>query len=531
MLFVDALQQELSMEQQLYLAYQLAATVTQQEIDALKAENNTLKTENNALHNEITRLKEQLKLAQQRHFGKKSEVGEPITPQGTSETLNVSAHTRKKKSTGRLIDLSLLPRHTVFHDLPDNEKVCLCCQTDLKQIGSDISEQIEVLPQRLYVEEHIRYKYACSKCQTIQMSPKEKAPIPKALAGGSLLTEVIINKYQYHLPLYRQSKILASFQAIIPDNTLGNWVMQVGDGLMKVYEALWEVILSARYLQVDETPIKILNPEKKGYLWSYFAPLVGKGLVIFELSLTRGSSVVEQRLITYKGLCQTDGYPGYNKLRKRDDIEGLGCLSHARRKFDEVRKVSKNPVGIAAEALSRLQPLYALESKIRHAGFDFKVRKRLRQKIALPILKEFCRWLKQVKPKVLPKSQLGEAIHYTLNQWPYLIKYLRHGMAEIDTNGVENKIREIALGKKNWLFMGNKESGIVHALFYSLILSSIANDLNPRVYLHYLIMQIHNIRQGVVDPKQLLPHTIDHNLLKIFAQEQLDKAKQLMDEN
>jgi len=527
MLFVDALQQGLSVEQQLYLAYQLA-TVTQQEIDVLKAENITLKKEVDTLQDEVVRLKEQLKLAQHRHFGKKSEVGEPVIDTSETPLIHVGAHTRKKKTKGRLIDLSSLPRRTVFHDLSDDEKTCNCCHKPLTQIGKDISEQVEVLPQRLYVEEHVRYKYTCTGCETIRMSPKEKAPIPKALAGGSLLTEIIINKYQYHLPLYRQSKILASYEAIIPDNTLGNWVLQVGDALMRVYEALWEEVLSTKYLQVDETPIKILNPEKKGYLWAYFAPYVGNGAVIFELSLSREALVAEERLAPYKGLLQTDGYPGYNRLRQRENIEGLGCLSHARRKFDEVLKASKNPDGIAAEAIKRLKPLYALEAKMRDAGYDFKTRKKLRQKIAWPILKGFHRWLRQVKPQVPPKSQLGAAIQYTLNQWPFIIKYLRHGMAEIDTNWVENKIRDIAVGKKNWLFMGNKDSGIVHSLFYSLIISSIMNNLNPRVYLHYLIMKIHEIRLGKVEPKTLLPHLIDQELLKQFAKEQLDKAKELL---
>jgi transposase len=235
--------------------------------------------------------------------------------------------------------------------------------------------------------------------------------------------------------------------------------------------------------------------------------------------------VVEERLATYEGLVQTDGYSGYNKLRKRETIEGLGCLTHVRRKFDEVKKVVKNATGIAAEAIQRLKPLYALEARMREAGYDFKTRKQLRQKIAKPILQEFYRWLKQIKPAVPPKSQLGEAIQYALNQRRYVIKYLRHGMAEIDTNNVENKIRDIAIGKRNWLFMGNKEAGIVHALFFSLVLSAILNNLNPRIYIHYLTMQLHEIRQGKVDPKTLLPHLIDPQLLQVFAKQQLDKAK------
>lgn len=519
-------QSSLSIEKQLLFAYQVQAI--QQENEELKEEVSTLKAENDALQNEIVRLKEQLELAKHQRFGKKSEIGEPLSNGEPSYLIQVNAHTRKKKTKGRLIDLSLLPKRTIYHDLPDDEKVCSCCKKALHRIGEDSSEQIEVLPQRLYIEEHIRYKYAGCDCEKVHMSPKEKAPIPKALAGGSLLTEVIINKYHYHLPLYRQSKIFASYHAVIPDNTLGNWVMQIGDALMSMYEALWDVILTSRYLQIDETPVKILNPEKKGYLWCYYAPHVGDGLIIFELSLTRGGYVAEQRLNDYEGIIQTDGYAGYNKLRKRKKIEGLACLTHARRKFDEVFKASKNQEGIAAKAIERLKPLYALEAKMREKNYDFKTRKHFRQKIARPILKDFIHWLKRIAPQVPPKSQLGEAIQYTFNQWRHIIKYLRHGMAEIDTNWVENKIRDIAIGKKNWLFMGNKDSGLVHALFYSLILSAIANNLNPRIYIHYLIMQVHVVRQGKLDPKKLLPHEIDRNLLKNFAESQLQKAKDLL---
>ena len=521
-------QSSLEINTQLSFAYQL--TVVKHENIELKAENISLKTENHALQDEVARLKEQLALTKHQRFGKKSEVGEPLSGTQQPNLINVSSHSRKKKVIGRLIDLSSLPRRKVYHDLPDAEKVCACCSKPLRRIGEDVSEQVEVLPQRLYVEEHIRYKYSGCDCATVYMSPKEPSPIPKAMAGGSLLTEVIINKYQYHLPLYRQSKILASYHAVIPDNTLGNWVMQVGNALLPMYKALWEVILASRYLQVDETPVKILNPEKKGYLWCYHAPHRGGGLVAFELSLTRSGHIAEKRLATYKGLIQTDGYSGYSKLRKREDIEGLGCITHARRKFDEVFKVSKNKEGIAFEALERLKPLYTLEAKMRDKNYNFKTKKYFRKKISRPILQNFMSWLRQVAPKVPPKSQLGEAIKYTLNQWPFLIKYLRHGMAEIDTNWVENKIRDIALGKKNWLFIGNKDSGLVHALFHSLILSSIANDINPRIYIHYLIMQIHNIRQAKVSPKQLLPHAIDRQLLQTFAESQLHQAKVALSE-
>ena len=519
---------------QLQAAYALSIALekTQQENRLLRAEQQQSATRITSLEEENARLKEQLQLAQQRHFGKKRDIGEPPPENEPSQNnqQTVASYTRQKKnkSCGHLVDLSSLPRHCIHHDLSEADKICHGCNTPFHFIETEKTEQLEILPQRFYVAEHIRYKYGCHTCRSINMAPKEPAPLPKALAGGSLLTEVIINKYQYHLPLYRQSKMMASFGMIIPDNTLGNWVMGIGLALMPLYDAFWKVILSGSYLQVDETPVKILKPEKKGYLWSYFAPWISSGLIAFEISLTRSSEVAEKRLATFKGLLQTDGYNGYQGLRKRNGIEGLGCITHARRKFSEVVKITKNQDGIAANAIKKLKPLYELEEKMRALGCNFYTRKRLRQKIAWPILKNFHAWLKKTKPHVPPKSQLANAIQYSLNQWPYLIKYLRHGMAEIDTNWVEGEIRNIAIGKKNWLFMGHEDSGKIHAFFYSLILSAILNELNPRLYVHYLTTKVHDLRRGTVDPVTLLPHVIDRDALKKFADTLLADAKKIL---
>jgi transposase len=519
---------------------QLQAAYLSIELEKIKKENSHLRAQQQqaaikiaSLEEENARLKEQLQLAQQRQFGKKRDAGElPVDNASDGEQQTVAGYTRKKKnkSCGRVLDLSTLPQHVIEHDLNEADKICHGCQNPLHLIEKErTAGQLEILPQRFYSAVHVRYKYGCHTCQTIQMAPKEPAPLPKASTGASVLAEVLINKYQYHLPLYRQSKMMASLSVTVPDNTLGNWVMQIGLALMMLYGAFWKAILASRYLQVDETPVKVLKPEKKGYLWSYFAPWVGKGLIVFELSLTRSGSVAEKRLELYKGLLQTDGYNGYQGLRDREDIEGLGCITHARRKFSEVVKITKNPGGIAHEALERLRPLYELEATMREKEYSFHTRKRLRQKIAWPILKDFHAWLKKTFPHVPPKNQLAHAISYSLNQWPYLIKYLRHGMAEIDTNWVEGEIRNIALGKKNWLFMGHEHSGKIHSLFYSLILSAILNNLNPRLYLHYLITKVHDLRRGLIDPASLLPHTIDRAILKNFADELLMNAKKILD--
>ena len=178
--------------------------------------------------------------------------------------------------------------------------------------------------------------------------------------------------------------------------------------------------------------------------------------------------------------------------------------------------------------IERIKPLYALEARMREIGAHHRVRKRLRQKIARPILKDIYIWLNSIQNKVLPKSKLGKAIYYTLNQWQYLIAYLQHGMAEIDTNYVENKIRDIALGKKNWLFIGNEDCGKIHALWYTLIISAIINELNPRVYIHYLLTKVHELRRGQIDPITLLPDRIDLKELERFTIGQIEFGKKIL---
>lgn len=483
------------------------------------------------LEQEVARLTELLKGQLGHRFGKSSERNAE-QKEGIPEahkTISVLAHTRRKKSSGKLLDTAHLPRYEKIYDLEAPQKICATCQGNLHFIKRNTTEQVEIIPCRYWVIAHTQLVYGCRCCNTVITPSKPLAPIPKGIAGASLLTDVIIHKYQSHLPLYRQSKMMKQEGLLVPDNTLGNWVAKVGFALEPLYEAMW-CILKQSYLQVDETPVKILEPNKKGYLWTYYAPHAGgkRGLVVFELSETRSGEVADKRLESFKGLLQTDGYFGYNKLRHRDGIVALGCLTHARRKFKEVIDITGDHQGIAAQMIERLKPLYALEKRMREMKVTFHTRKRLRQRIAKPLVKEIYHWLCKMQPSVPPKSKLGQAIQYTLNQWPYLMGYLRHGQAEIDTNEVENKIREVALGKKNWLFIGNKDTGIIHAIFYSLIISAVLNDLNARVYIHYVLTKVHELRRKEIDPATLLPHNIDVNILQDFADEQIALAKTVL---
>jgi len=486
-----------------------------------------------SLEEEVTQLKELLKLQQERLFGKKSEanLGKNEAPADDSShsdantVITVASHSRKKRGP-RTLDTTHLPRHSIIHDLSQEQQICHCGNA-LHFVRNDISEQLEIIPVRYCIIEHIRKIYGCRSCETIKMAPKPPAPLPKAIAGPSLLADVILNKYQYHLPLYRQSKIMKSYGIQIIDKTLINWLRSCGEGLLPMYDALW-TILKNPYLQVDESPVKLLETNKNGYMWTYFASYMGKGIVVFEFSETRKGKVAFNRLADFKGLLQTDAYTGYGPLREKEGVIGLGCFSHARRKFSEVVKISGDNHGLAAKMLEHMKPLYMLEAHLKDMNAPHRIRKKLRRKIARPITKKIYKWLLSIKPSVPPKSKLGKAIAYTLKQWPYLIRYIQHGMAEIDTNFVENKIRDISLGEKNWLFIGNKESGKIHALFYSLIMSAIINDVNPRVYIHYLLTKIHELRLKITDPVTLLPDRIDRDILQKFADEQIEFGRKIL---
>lgn len=527
-----------------------------QQLDALLEENQQLREENKQLREENQRFREENALIKEQNqqlllrvslleeevaryrqelFGRQSEKSSALksaalgvtetAPDGSTpaQQQSVSAYVRKSRSRGHTVELSRLLHIDILHDLSPEEKSCSGCQRELRSIDQEVAEQLERLPEIIYVARHIRFKYVCHHCHQIHMAPKEPSPVPKCLAGASLLAHVIINKFQYHLPLYRQSKILASQGIEISDSTLGHWIKQSGEVLLPLGEALWQAVRQEHYLQCDESPVQVIKAGKQGYLWVYLAPHAGKkkGLVSFQFALTRSGKVVENHLARFSGLLQTDGYAGYENLCREKRIIDFGCWAHVRRKFVEVIKVSDSQEGKAAEMVELIGQLYAVEQIARTYKLTPRNRKRLRKKQQVwRLLKEIHRWLHQIKPGVPPKSGLGKAISYTLNQWPRLIRYARHGEAEIDNNLVENQIRSPALGKANWLFVQHEESGQTNAQFYSLIQSAILNELNPSVYIHYVLTQVHAFRKKTVDPKTLLPHCIDKKLLEEFSRQQ-----------
>lgn len=479
-----------------------------------------LDAEVKSLKDKIHWFEEQIKLGRARKYGKSSEQSEVIqfdffhdeieeqeTKPEQAETISCQ---RKKKSTGRKIDTANLPREIVIHDLKDEEKSCADCQGDLHKIGEDVSEKIEIVPAVIKVIEHRRAKYGCRTCDTMKSAPKFFSLIPKSMAGNSLIVEVILAKYQRHIPLYRQSQIFKSAKIDIPYNTLGNWVLSAFEALAPINDALWEQLDHTHVLQADETPVKMLSEDKKGYMWVYHSCDLENRFVLFEYNTSRSARVVNNRLHNFNGILQSDGYSGYNDQRARKGVVNVGCFAHCRRKFADVVKASSSKAGRAHIAVNTIGKLYKIERDAKE--MSHKERYQLRQERAKPILDKFYAWLKEALPKTLPKSNIGKAISYAINQWRYLSEYVNHGEVEIDNNLVENKIRPFALGRKNWMFVGNKRGADAAAMFYSLIETCKLNDIEPRSYLMKLFELAPKVRRGELNAKDVLPQALKSSL-------------------
>ena len=403
-----------------------------------------------SLENQLSWFKEQFKLYQQREFGRSTEKSNAVqadlfneeeegtlnseSPEEEKETITYSR--RKTKQCGRKLDTSKLPRERRLHDLSEIEKTCLCgCA--LSKIGEDISEQVDYIPEQYKIIEHVRPKYVCRQCEIIKSADKPESPIPKCMATARLITDIVIKKYSHHLPLYRQSKIFSEKGMDIPDNTLGNWVMGAAEVLQPLRLALSQELLRVKVLQVDETPVTVLKPHKKGYLWAYQSCDPNKRFIFFEFSLSRAAENVNRHLKTYQGLLQTDGYSGYSDLRKQDGVVNFGCWDHARRKFVDVVKVNgQNKSGKAGEMLILMSKLYDIEREAKSKTFG--ERKSLRQEKSKPILELIYSRLKKINAP--PQGALGKAVQYALNQWKYLINYVDYGEVEISNCWVENQI-------------------------------------------------------------------------------------------
>lgn len=455
----------------------------------------------------INSLQHELKRALHFRFGKKSEklasqLGlfdeavlseeEKLLAAQADKDITVASFTRQKG--GRKPLPADLPREQMIHDLPEAEKTCACGHT-LHKIGEDKSEQLEFIPAQVKVLEHIRYKYGCRQCEEgIKAAPLPAQPIPKSIATPGLLAHILISKFNDHIPLYRQEHILQRYQIDIARSTLCHWVLSCGELFEPLINLIRQNIIKSPYLCVDETPVQVLIEankinKSKSYIWVYLTGLPDDRLILYDYQPTRSSAAVNAMLKAFKGYLQTDGYAGYDELREQETIIAVGCWAHVRRKFMDIVKTNKTE-GKAFEAVKIIKQLYVIEKEAREKQLSFYEIKQLRQEKANPIIEDFKNWLEKTLLGTPPQSPLAKAIKYALNQWSALNTYLNNGELMIDNNLVENAIRPFALGRKNWLFLGNERGATAAAHIYSLIMTAKANQIEPYRYLRYLLEQL-----------------------------------------
>ncbi len=347
----------------------------------------------------------------------------------------------------------------------------------LKYIGNEITEQLELEPGKFFVKQFIRKKYVGAG-GGILIGNLPSFPIEKGIPGPGLLASIFIDKYADHIPLYRQNERFKRSGINLPSSTLGEWFTSGSSLIVPMHDCLKIKVLSSAYLQVDETPIKVLDRDKKGkthrgYYWVYRD--VVNGLVLFDYREGRGRDGPTELLRNFKGHLQSDGYNAYD-IFDRGDIKLLHCMAHARRYFE---KAQDNDRPRSEYILNEIQKLYTVEQTAREQSLSFADRHALRQEQSVPVLKELHGWLKNNITEVTPKSSIGQAIAYALPRWEKLMLYTTDGKLEIDNNLVENSIRPIAIGRKNYLFAGSHDSARRAAMIYSLLGTCKLKGIDP----------------------------------------------------
>ena len=481
-------------------------------ITALSAERDSLTALNAELEEALTSLKAQMAWLRRKVFG--SSMSEKL-PKNASElepslfdallpedeqkrldaeveemekqnarTIEVKAHRREVRRPVLSGTLPVKENHIYPEGVKDNP--------DYVEIGTEVTDKLAVVPGQLYVHRDIRHKFVLRsdlqmkepERQTFVIGPLPESIIPKGMAADSLLAGIFINKYVYHLPFYRQIQKYKEMGAVLSDATIGDWFAAVCSKLKPLYDALREEIMGSVYIQVDESTIPVIKDEKprkaaKEYMW-VVRDAIG-GAVYFHYDNGSRSGETCRKLIgPYTGAVQTDGYEVYDAYDNMPGKRMLGCWAHVRRKFFEAQEEDKKH---ASEALVYIGKLYKIEEEMRKDGLDADAIRERRQNESYPIIQEFENWMNTVSLGMSFKSLIGKAVAYANVLLPRLSRYVLDGRYNIDNNGIENAIRPLALGRKNYLFAGNHAAAVRAAIAYSMIASCKAADVDVRSWL------------------------------------------------
>jgi transposase len=494
------------------------ATALQTQIEVLQQQVASLQQSLEESRRELTWWRQKFDALARRIFGSKSEQldaaqlqlllaglkQQVIAPTPQKSLLPVAVPRRERKTSQRVITPESLE---VVREVIEPDEV-KAEPGHWKPIGQEVSRQLDFQPSKFFWRETVRPKYVAREDRSL---PPVVAPAPvrvadRCLAAPGLLAHLLVSKYADHLPFYRLQTMFWQRQGVfIARQQMVLWVGQCVVLLEAIVVCLKQQLQQSPYVQVDETPVRYLDPETpgqcaQGYLWTGLVP--GK-CVVYEWHPSRAATCLDSLLgQDFKGKLQCDGYSAYPAFAKdKAGVELFGCWAHARRGFFEAQEQAPS---VAGWILNQIGILYGWEADLRESRAGPDAREALRASHSRMVVTRLKRALEKLQPRYLPKSPLGQAISYALNQWPALERFLEHGEVEPDNNGVENAIRPTAVGKKNWLFFGSEEAGTRNAAVFTLVQNCRLHGVNPEEYLKDVLERLPRMTNQD-DLSQLMP--------------------------
>jgi transposase len=430
-------------------------------------------------------------------------------------------------------DYDRLPQVRIEHDVPQADKLCSHCGEPKARIGEDEARVLQFIPARFELHVHVLPKYACSHCRDgVTAPPPPPRPLSGCIAGPGLLSEIVVSKFAEHSTLYRYEDISTRYGLHLSRSTLCDWVGKVAELLRPLYELQKELVRKAAMIWTDDTPVTVLGGEKPGShtgrFWVYIGPLAFP-YDVYDFTENRTRDGPAQFLKDYAGYLQADAFSGYDGIYTGSDgrIIEVACWAHARRKFFDARSSSPAEASLILEMIRRL---YDVEDRARPQ--DDAARSALRQADAVPILQRLRVELDRLSSRLLPKSALAKAVTYALNQWDALCRYTQDGRLTIDNNTAERRLRDQAIGRKNWLFLGSDKAGSRAAVICTIIAGAKRHRLEPWAHLHDVILQLTvdaspqslerllPDRWSIAHPEHVLSHRLEESRQKAQRQNQ-----------
>jgi transposase len=496
------------------------------EVESLGLENESLRMKSAEQEAKIKYYEEQIRLAAAKKYGASSEknvlpeqlsIFNEAEKEGREEakelTFEEIAYKRKRGGARKASSEKYegLLTEEIHYELSKDERICERCGGEMNEMGTDVREEIAIIPVQIKLIKHVQHKYVCENeaCAddadsvNIVKARAPEPPIPHSPAGASMIAHVMSRKYSEHVPLYRQEQQFGYNGIDIPRQNMANWVVQGAELMEPVYERLREFLVGEDYVHADESPLQVLSePGKKAtsksYMWLYATGRFRRQIFIYEYTRSRSGEHPKDFLRGFSGYLHTDGYAAYGSV---PDVTIMGCFSHARRGYVEALKAlpkdAERSRALSAEGLAHVDGLFELERG--YEGMTPEERHAARLEKSKPALDAYKEWLDERKRSALPQGKLGKAVNYSLNQWDKLKTFLEDGEIELSNNRAENGIRPFAVGRKNWLFSKTPNGAKASAVVYSVIETAKANGLTPFFYLKFLLERLPNISAGDAD--------------------------------